>query len=48
MSCARVLVVEDDADINQIVTTRLTRAGYSCTQAFSGSEAKLLLGTGVR
>ncbi len=46
MSCARVLVVEDDADINQIVTTRLTRAGYSCTQAFSGSEAKLLLGTG--
>lgn len=44
MPCARVLVVEDDADINQIVTTRLTKAGYTCTQAFSGSEAKLLLG----
>ena len=46
MPCARVLVVEDDADINQIVTTRLTKAGYTCTQAFSGSEAKLLLGAG--
>lgn len=38
-----VLIIEDDADINQIVATRLERDGYLCTQAFSGSEAKLLL-----
>lgn len=40
----RVLIVEDDADINQIVATRLAREGYTCTQAFSGSEARLLTG----
>lgn len=41
---ARVLIVEDDADINQIVATHLMRHGMTCTQAFSGSEARLLLG----
>lgn len=41
---ARVLVVEDDAAINDVVTTRLSRAGHEVTQAFSGSEARLLLG----
>ena len=39
----RVLIVEDDADINQIVATRLAREGFLCTQAFSGSEARLLV-----
>ena len=43
MPTARVLVIEDDVDINQIATTHLTRAGYACTQAFSGTEARLLL-----
>lgn len=43
MPSIRVLIVEDDADINQIVATRLAQAGYTCTQAFSGSEARLLL-----
>lgn len=46
MGRARVLVVEDDADINQIVATHLSRLGYSCAQAFSGSEALLLMGEG--
>lgn len=41
---ARVLVVEDDAAINDVVTTRLSRTGHEVTQAFSGSEARLLLG----
>ena len=41
---ARVLVVEDDAAINDVVATRLTRDGHEVTQAFSGSEARLLLG----
>ena len=41
---ARVLVIEDDAAINDVVTTRLVRDGHVVTQAFSGSEARLLLG----
>lgn len=41
---ARVLVIEDDAAINDVVKTRLSRDGHSVTQAFSGSEARLLLG----
>ena len=44
---ARVLIVEDDADINQIVATHLARHGMACTQAFSGSEARLLLDAGA-
>ena len=44
---ARVLVVEDDAAINDVVATRLARDGHEVTQAFSGSEARLLLGEGA-
>ncbi|MCH9275321.1 response regulator transcription factor [Bifidobacterium amazonense] len=40
----RILVIEDDADINEVVRARLERAGYDCTGAYSGSEARLLLG----
>ena len=40
---ARILVIEDDAAINDVATTALERAGHSVTQAFSGSEARLLL-----
>ena len=47
MANTRVLVIEDDADINHIVTTHLTRAGYACAQAFSGTEARLLLVSGA-
>ena len=43
MAQARVLVVEDDQDINEIVTAKLTKAGYACDHAFSGTEASLLL-----
>lgn len=43
MSEARILVIEDDADINEVVCTQLTKAGYDCTPAYSGSEARLLL-----
>ena len=43
MADIRVLIVEDDADINHIVATHLSRCGYTCTQAFSGTEARLLL-----
>ena len=43
MADVRVLVVEDDAAINEIVATHLARHGMACTQAFSGSEARLLV-----
>ena len=39
----KILIIEDDADINVIIAEALTKAGYSCTQAFSGTEALLYL-----
>lgn len=38
---AHILVVEDDVDINKLITTILTKNGYQVTSAYSGSEAKL-------
>lgn len=38
-----ILIIEDDTDINELVATSLRRTGYACEQAFSGSEARLLL-----
>ncbi len=38
---AHILVVEDDADINRLLCTILTTAGYDARPAFSGSEALL-------
>ena len=40
---ATVLIVEDDAHISGIVADHLRHAGYRCTQAFSGTEARLVL-----
>lgn len=39
----KILVVEDDNEINNMTAEALTRAGYSCDQAFSGTEALLYL-----
>lgn len=39
----KVLVVEDEADINGLLVRILTEADYNTLQAFSGTEAKLLL-----
>lgn len=38
-----ILIVEDDNDINNLIATILKRAGYIYQQAYSGTEAKLLL-----
>lgn len=38
-----ILIIEDDTDINNIISETLTKAGYHCTQAFSGTEALLYL-----
>lgn len=39
----KILVVEDDADINGLLVKILKEANYQTIQAFSGTEAKLLL-----
>lgn len=39
----KVLVVEDDASINKMITDYLQKHDYLCKSAYSGSEAALLL-----
>lgn len=39
----KILIIEDDTDINNVIADALTKAGYVCTQAFSGTEALLYL-----
>ncbi len=43
---ARILIVEDDADINEIIAVHLARQGHTCTQTFSGTEGIMRLGAG--
>lgn len=43
MSKEHILVVEDDADINNLIIKTLKKHEYKATQAFSGSEALLQL-----
>lgn len=39
MDC--ILIIEDDTYINNLIATALTKEGYSCRQAFSGTEGLL-------
>lgn len=39
----KILIIEDDADINNLIFESLTKNGYACLQAFSGTEALLCL-----
>lgn len=43
MNTARILVIEDDTDINNLISAILKKAGYQVTQSFSGTEAALRL-----
>ena len=38
-----ILIVEDDMHISALLKEALQKEGYCCTQAFSGTEARLLL-----
>jgi DNA-binding response OmpR family regulator len=42
----RILIVEDDTDINNSTAGYLRRQGCECVQAFSGTEGRLLWQTG--
>lgn len=41
-----LLIVEDDANINNLLAEAVQKSGYSCAQAFSGTEALMLLERG--
>lgn len=43
MNSKTILIVEDDSDINHLLAEILTRNGYHTVQAYSGTEADLLL-----
>ena len=38
-----ILIIEDDNDINDLLATALSKAGYRTRQAWSGTEGELLL-----
>lgn len=38
---ARILIVEDDDSINNLITEALSKQGHNCTQAYSGTEGLL-------
>lgn len=48
MGCgmAKLLIVEDQNDINEMITKSLTDDGYVCDQAYSGTEALLKIEQG--
>ncbi len=39
----KILIVEDNNEINDLICVALTKAGYVCTQAYSGTEALLYI-----
>lgn len=43
----KILIVEDDTNINNLLHEALSKEGYICDQAFSGTEARMLLGMNI-
>ncbi len=39
----KILVIEDDADINRLLCRYLEEEGYQAVAAYSGTERRLLL-----
>lgn len=46
VNAARVLIVEDDENINNLIRVALTKHGLNCTQAFSGTEGLIVFKDG--
>ena len=44
----RILVVEDDPSLSEVVCSLLEMNGYTCTPAFSGTEARMLVDAAAR
>ena len=42
----KILIIEDDNDINALLCEALSKAGYPCVSAFSGTEGLLIFGGG--
>jgi len=42
----KILIIEDDNDINALLCEALSKAGYYCASAFSGTEGLLIFGGG--
>ncbi len=40
---AKILIIEDDTAINNMIADALQKAGYTCAQAFSGTEGLLYI-----
>lgn len=38
-----VFIIDDDVDINNMIRDALTKGGYTCMQAFSGTEGMLVI-----
>lgn len=45
---ARILVVEDDPSLSEVVCSLLEMNGYACVPAFSGTEARMLVERAAR
>ena len=43
----KILIVEDDASISDIVCSTLSEEGYECLPAYSGTEARMLIEQGL-
>ena len=43
MTAPHILIIEDDTGINNMIAEGLTKNGYRCTQAFSGTEGLRLV-----
>ena len=43
LESSKILVVEDDSDINKLLCTILIKNGYQAFSAYSGSEAKMCI-----
>ncbi len=39
----KILIIEDDPHVNEVIARALTKAGYSCARAYSGTEGLLLI-----